>query len=282
MFNNTSNLQNSILAAFLADAYCLGSHWIYGADKVEKLNLNWDEFQNPRAMWHKGKTAGDFTHYGDQMLLLLESIKQIGTFDFKHYKKYWISHMQDYTGYIDGSTRESLKKLQLSDTGSDSSDLSICGRIAPLMIGVKTQEEFLKNVKDFVSMTHNSSLALDASEFFAKLLYQTLQGERVENLLLNLKSKNDLLNTWIKQALKSKNDNTSDTIEKFGPACGVDGGFAGIIHLLALNEDFQSTMIKNAKAGGDNSARAMVVAMILGAYNEIPTNLVDKLNNRDL
>ena len=68
--------------------------------------------------------------------------------------------------------------------------------------------------------------------------------------------------------MESKNSDTINSIRAFGPACGIDGGFAGVIHLLSLEDDFKTVMQKNAKAGGDSSARGMVVAMILGAQDD--------------
>ena len=72
-------------------------------------------------------------------------------------------------------------------------------------------------------------------------------------------------------AINSKGKETFGTIRTFGPACGVEGGFEGTIHVLASYDDYKSAMIANAQAGGDNAARAMIIGMIMGAANkEIP------------
>lgn len=252
--------KNSILASFTADAYALGSHWVYDEEQLKSLPINWETLNPPQAMWHKGKTKGDFTHYGDQTLFLLEYMT-----NNKHFKKddfylFWSDKMLNYDGYIDGATRGALESIN-----SPSNDLSICGRLAPLLINASSKESFLTSVKEFVEITHNSKLAKTASKFFAELLWETLENQNITKNIQTLKEKYPTLQAWIDAGVNSKENDTFTTIREFGPACGIDGGFAGVIHLLSLEDDFKTVMQKNAKAGGDNSARGMVVAMILGA-----------------
>ncbi len=62
---NLSTINHAIEAAFVADAYALGAHWIYDEAQLKSLDLNWEALNAPQAIWHKGKQKGDFTHYGD-------------------------------------------------------------------------------------------------------------------------------------------------------------------------------------------------------------------------
>lgn len=268
-------IQNAILASLVADAYNLGSHWIYDEGQLKSLPIDWETLNPPQAMWHKRKEKGDFTHYGDQTFFLLEYMSKNQTFDKDDYYLFWKEKMSFYQGYIDGSTRESLEQI-----GSESNDLSICGRLAPLLINVDSRESFLQRVKEFVETTHNSELAHNSSQFFAKLLWSVYQKENIQESIQRLKDEFPKLRNWINSGIDSKDSDTFDTIREFGPACGVDGGFAGVIHLLSLDDDFKTIMQKNAHAGGDNSARAMVVAMILGLQEDIrlPTEWVDDIN----
>ena len=57
---NKEIINNAIEAALVADAYCLGSHWVYDEAQLKSLDVNWDELNAPHAMWHKGKQKGDF------------------------------------------------------------------------------------------------------------------------------------------------------------------------------------------------------------------------------
>lgn len=259
-----TQIKNSILATFVCDAYCLGAHWVYDEKELAKLPLDWESLNAAQSLWHKGKLAGEFIHYGDQALYLLEFVVKNKSFNQADYYAFWSEKMSSYDGYIDGSTRESLKNI-----GAPSQELSICGRIAPLLLCSNSKEEFLENVTAFVSTTHNSSLALNASAFFAELLWGVKEGGEIFTLINQLKPKYEEFGTWIDEAIAKKDENSFDTIREFGPACGIDGGFAGVIYLLLQEKDFKSVMIENAKAGGDSSARGMVVAMIMGMNKEI-------------
>lgn len=271
-----TDIKNSILASFIADAYSLGAHWVYDENALQQIDFDWAELNAPQAMWHKGKQKGDFTHYGDQTLILLEYVSENKTFNKNDYYDFWKKKMSDYIGYIDGSTREALQSI-----GAISNDLSICGRIAPLLLLSQTKDIFLQKVKEFVSITHNSELAKTSSQFFAELLWLNLENQDIQKNIQNIKSKYPLLIKWIDEGVLSKDNNTFVTIREFGPACGIDGGFAGVIHLLSLDDNFKNTMIKNSKAGGDSSARGMIVAMLLSTNKNVhlPQEWLDKLNN---
>jgi ADP-ribosylglycohydrolase len=265
MKNDTIN--HAIQAAFVADAYCLGSHWIYDEAQLKTLPIDWEELNAPQAMWHKGKSKGDFTHYGDHGKWLHEFIQKNRRFDITMYGGFWQDNMQEYKGYIDGSSRETLEALTEcpnTDKGSTSHDLSIIGRIAPLLLVSDSKEKFLKHVQTFVALTHNSTIVLKAAALFASVLYDVTKGKSIDKALQDV-DVDPMLKSAFDAGVNSKGQDTFSTIRNFGPACGVEGGFEGVLHLLVSYDDFKEAMIANAKAGGDTSARAMIVAMIMGA-----------------
>jgi len=270
---NTEIINNAIEAALVADAYCLGSHWIYDEEELKRLDVNWDALNAPYVMWHQGKQKGDFTHYGDHAKWLLEFVQDNMRFDIQSYGGLWLDNMQAYTGYVDGSSRETMEVLRTnprSNTGSTSHDLSIIGRIAPLLLVSSSKEEFLQQTQTFVAFTHNSPLVLKAAELFASILYDVAQGESIDAALNTLTPDPDLKNAF-DAAINSKGKDSFCTIRDFGPACSVEGGFEGSIHILLSYDNFKDAMIANAKAGGDNAARGMIIGMIMGAAGkEIP------------
>ncbi len=253
---------NAVLATFAADAYALGAHWIYDAQELAALPLDWDTLNAARSKWHKGKKKGDFTHYGDQSLILLEFLQGRKAFDAHAYYRFWKQKMADYAGYVDGATKNAL-----AVPGSPSTDLSICGRIAPLLLCAQDRGQFLGDVRELVRMTHNSDLAHMASQFFGELLWDCRSGQTIGDGIQALRAAYPDLSHWVEQGVASRNQDTSKAIRGFGPACDIDGGFAGAIHLLSLDDCFEVVMRKNAKSGGDSSARGMVAAMILGSQD---------------
>lgn len=271
-----NKIKKSILSSFVCDAYSLGSHWVYDEKELENLNINWGTLNAPQSLWHRGKECGDFTHYGDHTLFLLEFISQNGTFNKEDYYNFWKEKMSNYEGYVDGSSRSALEAI-----GASSNDLSICGRIVPMLLCSSSKDEFLTNVSSFVSVTHNSELALNASSFFAQLLWDSQESTDLVSLINAIKPNYPMLQKWIEEAIEEKDKDSFETIRDFGPACGIDGGFAGVIYLLLQNKSFQEVMTLNAKAGGDSSARGMVVAMILGMNEdvELPDKWIDGMKN---
>ncbi|WP_294966597.1 ADP-ribosylglycohydrolase family protein [Sulfurimonas sp.] len=268
-------IYNSIMASLTADAYVLGSHWVYDEEQLKNLPINWEILNDAQSIWHKEKLKGDFTHYGDQTLHLLEYMSKNKVFDKNDYYSFWKKKMSNYSGYIDGATRNSLENI-----GSESNDLSICGRIAPLLIDADSKDIFLKRSKELTEITHNTKLAILSTAFFAELLWDSRQNQDIKKNIELLKVKYPELLRWIDAGVKSKDADTFTSIRNFGPACGIEDGFAGVIHLLSLKDDFKTLMQKNAKAGGDSSARGMTVAIILATQDDFkaPQEWVDDIN----
>lgn len=261
-----------VLISLVADSYCLGSHWVYDEKTLASKNINWDLLNAPIALWHKGKVAGEFTHYGDQTLWLYEYLKDKDNFDDEQYAMFWYEKMHTYSGYIDSATKQSMQNIAngLYPSGSQSTDLSIVGRIAPLLKVSKDKNEFLKNVEKLTKITHNSSKALISARFFAKLLTMVMDGKDIQSSILFLKDELDSsFQNMIDKAILSINDDTYETIRNFGPACDVDGGFSSVIHLLCKYKNFSEMMINNAKVGGDTSSRAMIASIIFMATRPI-------------
>lgn len=276
MYEN--KIKDLVLATLVTDAYCLGTHWIYDEKQLVDNDIIWDELNNPLAIWHKGKSAGDFTHYGDQSYWLYEFLKDKNSFDEKEYLNFWFNKMKTYTGYIDGASRDTILNIEnnVTPSGSSSHDLSIVGRIVPLLKVSKTKEEFLQNVGKFVKLTHNSKEALQSADFFANLLLLVLENNEIEKSILELKNSYDsFFQEMIEKGINSKNSDTFETIRTFGPACDINSGFSGVIHLLCKYDNLKDMLISNSKAGGDTSARAMIASVILLAnkqMSEIPKN----------
>lgn len=271
-------IKDLVLTSLVTDAYCLGTHWIYDENQLINNDIRWEELNKPLAIWHKGKSAGDFTHYGDQTYWLYEFLKDKDSFDENEYLKFWFEKMKTYTGYIDGASRDTILNIEnnVTPSGSNSHDLSIVGRIVPLLKVSKTKEEFLQNVEKFVKLTHNSKEAVKSADFFANLLLMVLEKNDIEKSIVQLKSSYDsYFQDMIQKGLDSKNSDTFKTIREFGPACDINGGFSGVIHLLCKYDNLKDMLISNSKVGGDTSARAMIASVILLAnkqMSEIPKN----------
>ena len=267
MFNK-EKIEEIVTAVKVADSYSLGSHWVYDEKQLKDLPINWETLNAPQAMWHKGKKAGDFTHIGDQLQWLHEYVQDKNSFEALDYLNFWQEKMNTYEGYIDGATRNTLANIQDGkNIGSDSDDFSVIGRISPLLLISQNEDEFVSNIENFVKLSHNSENVIESAIFFARLLFRVSDGKNIEEEISSLKNAfNSFIVEGVDKGIASKANNTFDTIRAFGPACGIDEGFSGIIHLLTkYPNDLKELLVSNAKAGGDTSSRAMVASMILVA-----------------
>jgi len=281
MANNTQDL---ILGTLAVDAYTLGAHWIYSPEDISKADLDWTGLNKPLAQWHGDKQKGDFTHYGDQVVCLYEYIKSNNEYDATKYMSSWKTFMETYTGYKDGATNDTIANLDNNQSvpcGSSSHDMSIIGRIAPLLLVSTDEKTFLNNVKLFVSSTHNNEEVVEAADFFAKVLWSVNAGSSIKDAITSVnQGYSNRLQGYVQAGLESTKGAT-EAINEFGPACPTNGGVQGTIYLLNNYEnDFEKCIIENVKAGGDSSARGMIIGMLMtAAYGKdiIPANWINQM-----
>ena len=274
-----------ILGSLVADSYCLGAHWVYMKKQLEESSLDWENLNAPMSKSHHTKGKGDFTHYGDQNIWLYEYLKKQKKFEPEKFIKVWQEKMSTYEGYVDENSKETLRNLSIPlaiPCGGISDDLSAIGRIAPLLMVSESEEEFLKNVKVFILLTHYSEVLKEASEYFAKVLWAVLHGADIMESIKSFKTPyTHRLKEYVTKALGTTLD-TYDAIRIFGPASDAEEGMPGVIYLLnKYGNDYKTVMIENAKAGGDSSSRAMLISMLLVAsYGKeiIPKNWINEMN----
>lgn len=270
-------VKDLVLASIVADAYCLGSHWIYDLNELKKLPLNWNQLNNAQAKWHKGKKAGELTHYGDLNVFFYSYIKNQKTFDKNDYLQNFADFMKSYNGYIDGSSSKTLEHFNNPLTEeSKSTDLSIISRIPGLLLVSNNKEEFLINVENLVILSHNSNIAISVARLFSLVLIDVLEGNKIIDSFNKYKEDfssdvQDLINKGINSKLSS----TEISLKEFGIACSIEHGLAGVLHILSKYDNFEDLMIFNAKVGGDNSSRAMMAAILFAAkegISQIPSS----------
>jgi ADP-ribosylglycohydrolase len=272
-----------VLASFAADSLALGAHWIYDTDEIDWQIGRVDSLRKPLPnSYHPTKGKGDFTHYGDQTLVLLESLAKTGEFSLSDFAIAWKTLFTGYQGYIDKATATTLDNMNHQmppdQCGSHSSDLGGASRIAPLLFFHRDdRQKLLKAVRQQTAMTHNNPTTLAGAEFIAKTVWGVLQGTApitaMENALEEGVADIDLDNR-IRMGLDSAGKDTRTVIKKFGQMCSIAAALPGVIHLISSYEnDLKTALIENVLAGGDSAARGLVVGMILGAHlgqNAIP------------
>jgi len=263
------------LAGLAADSLALGAHWIYDVEHLAAIVGVVDELRAPgEDSYHAGKRAGDFTHYGDQTLVLLQSLAARRGFDLHDFCARWKALFADYPGYVDGATRNTLKKFEFGDgpetSGANSHDLAGASRIAPLVLACRDNlDDLLDAARAQTKMTHNNAQIIESAAFFARVAWLSLDG--VEPVpAMREAAKADChgvpVAQWVEMGIESAGVDTLTAIGRFGQSCSVEGAFPGVVHLLArYPNDLRACVVECVMAGGDSSARAMLAAMVLAA-----------------
>ena len=262
-----------VLASFTADALALGAHWIYDTAVIDNDIGRVDNLRKPpENSFHRTKKAGEFTHYGDQSQVLLDSIAANKGFHIEHFARSWQSFMDDYSGYRDHATKDTLKNIAAGKdptaSGSGSTELGGAVRIAPLIFTLrKNREQLLSDARKQTAMTHNDPLVVESAEYLADVVLKVLQGTAPSAAFRTAAPTRPRLQKLIDKGLATSGNQTRATIKAFGQTCDTAAALPGVIHLSTTYEnDLKSALIENVMAGGDSAARGMAVGMILGAH----------------
>ncbi len=273
-----NNHKAAVLGAFVADALSLGVHWVYNTRVIDKKFGRFENYSDPLTSYHKGKRAGDFTHYGDQMLVLLESLKREKGFNATHFAEMWRTFFSTYNGYFDQATKETLANMDagkgLISSGSNSDDLAGASRLAALVaVYPDDTEQLVVNARAQTAITHNNEQVITCSDYFARCVIAVLNGTSPLSALKNTLNEYEIYRPMadsIKMGIESYDRDTRKTIAAFGQMCSVEAGLPSTVHLIArYADDFKAAMVENVMAGGDSSARGIIAGMVLAAAHGI-------------
>lgn len=270
-----TNAYAMVLGSFVADSLALGAHWIYDTEKIVKDIGRVDTLlAPPEKSYHPTKKRGEFTHYGDQTLLLLQSISDDGGFNLAEFAATWQRFCSTTTGYLDHATKESLAHLAEGKapdkSGSASTDLGGAARIAPLVFRYRNdQGKMLAAVQQQTAMTHAGPGVAGSAEFLARTAFNILQGSSIRTALTGALDQgiSDIdLDLRVRHAMDTAGQETSKTIKEFGQMCATTAALPGVVHLvLRYENNLREGLIENVMAGGDSAARGLAVGMLLGA-----------------
>ncbi len=264
------------MAAFAADSLALGAHWIYDPKRIESEFGRMESLEKPYSQsFHKNRDQGEFTHYGDQMLVLLESVAEKGRFDLIDFSYRWQQLFNTYDGYIDGATRNTLANYRAGkppgEAGSGSDDLAGASRIAPLVCLFRDDPETLaKSANAQTRMTHTDPATVESAEYFARVAHAVLKGVTpVEAMKSVVETHFDIsaVSAWLQKGLATLEKDTIEVIGNFGRSCHTGEMFPGVVHLIAKYEnDLKEALVQSVMSAGDNAARGALVGMVLGAH----------------
>lgn len=277
-----------ILPSLFGDALALGPHWIYDPSRIAGLYPGGiRDYDDPRSSYHPGKTAGDFTHLGDQSLALLESLADHGgplaawPADWRA----WAERIRDdKSSYFDGATRGTLESLAAGrKQPSDSSDLAGAARIAPLFAAHGDIVPLVAAARAQTALTHGDARVIDAAEFFARATFAIGEGAEIaeafeESAFFPYSALP--ASDWLMAARHASSDLTEHATA-LGLGCGIEGAFPITLALALCHEDDPvAALSANAMLGGDSAARGLLLGLLMGARHGVeafPAGWTDRL-----
>ena len=267
-----------LITSLAGDALCLGPHWIYDQREIAQKLGRITGYAAPLTSYHPGKQAGDFTHYGDQTLILLRSLAEHGRFDLTGFAAEWRAFWEDPAthSYRDGATKATLENLRKgalpAEAASDSHDIAGAARIAPLfLLKWESDEALLQAARAQTGFTHRDPQVIETAEFFARVTLSVQSGTEISTALREtaaLTHWQAIPVGWFAAAVASMTSREPDAVaaHALGLSCHVADAFPVICHLLLRHpEDPVKALTTNAETGGDSAARALLMGMVYGA-----------------
>ncbi len=270
-----------LLSALVADSLSLGAHWIYNQAKIKRSFPNGIiDLTKPLASYHGDKKAGDLTHYGDQTLWLQQSIQQSNSYDPEAWKALWLEKMADYAGYIDSASSETLASK--GTTLSASNDLAGASRLAPLLDLNLSLEDTIAAARSQTQLTHGDPSVIDSAEFFVRAIFAVKAGSTFLDAFLTAAQEGQYTTLDASSHIQTAIDKGAEgdhlaVASSLGLTCHFPEAFPlTLYYAIHHGENFADCMSQNALAGGDSSARAMLLTLLFTAKDH-PADIAEIL-----
>ena len=284
-------------AALAADSLALAPHWIYDQDELEEKFGRVTELLEPApGSYHAGTPRGGQTHYGEQVLVLMESLEATGgAFVMEDFARRWREMWRTSKAYRDHATKDTLAHLEagqgLTQAGSDSTELGGPARIGPLLLALRDEETptIVGAVRAQTALTHNSPIALDTAELLARTVLLLGRGVSIPTALRTTTADVDyralpaVEYLWKAEAVADIP--LAEAIEQLGQSCPLEKALPAVFAILLRHgDDLETALVENVMAGGDSAARGLALGMVLGAANgrrAVPVRWLEPLQARD-
>lgn len=281
-------LRGMIWGQLVGDAAALGSHWIYNLSELEAAYPNGIHgFETPKeGHYHAGKSPGDFTHYGDAAMILLQSIASCGRFDAIHFGHQFIETMAPgkYSGYIDHATRGTIENKQNFEDlhpdetfdfrqGADDDQLATASSLAPVVAAHFKDDALLEIVESVTRVRQNNDRAVAYMQTHALILLELLAGRDIHSALHRVEeiaAKDNIFGVELKRkinsAFSSSGKSVIDATLELGQSCPLISSFPSSLHsLIKHHESYAQCILAILRAGGDNAGRTSMTGAWLGA-----------------
>ncbi|GLI37872.1 ADP-ribosylglycohydrolase family protein [Geobacter hydrogenophilus] len=284
--------RGAVWGQFVGDAACLGSHWIYELEELQRrFQGGVVGFETPAdGHYHTGKRSGELTHYGDGALVMLRSVAERGHFDPQDFGRRFVElfSSDSYRGYLDHATRDTLAHWQaFTEThpgepydfqdGADDDQPATATRLVPVVIAHWRDASLLRVVETATRVCQNNDRAVAYMRCHALILRELFNGTDLHEAFHRAATEMERGSGFgpevansIRKACASLTLSVRDATLAFGQSCPLASSFPAAVHCaLRHSVDFAAAVLDTANAGGDSAGRAALIGSWLGAFHGI-------------
>jgi ADP-ribosylglycohydrolase len=281
-----------LLGALVADAACLGLHWIYNVDRVAEVTARQNgqcaftpvearNFEGVKTFAHKDRENGMFTQIGEVLRLAIQSMNANGgTFDVPAYQSSFASFFGaggKYIGFMDRPTRGALANIasDVNPSGIDDNQTPALARLPAILVAYQGQDQLPDMIKTAMEVTNINPEATAFSNVFADLATRIMNGEALDTALLAVA--NDADEIAKADLLNALNTDENDSVVfagingLMGRACYLSAAGPVMFHILARSTSYQEAIERNILAAGDTAGRAIMLGAIMARIHGVAT-----------
>ncbi|HEX5137615.1 MAG TPA: ADP-ribosylglycohydrolase family protein [Planctomycetota bacterium] len=268
--------RNAILGALVGDAAAMGLHWVYDVDEARRRGGAAPEFQPP-GQYHARRRPGDFTHYGDHAVVVLESLAERGRLDLDDYKRPMLARFGDrgYDGYLDKAT----KWLVATRSGADDDQAGCFAKLAPILAVYLDDPERDARLDAAFRVTHDNDLAVECGLAAAAAIRAAILGANPHGAVAAAAERGGEAGRLARAALEAGPDHLAFA-KRAGQACPVGQSLPVALHAALVGPDYAASVRATILAGGDSAGRLLVAGAIRGATDGVPEAWLARVRDR--
>ncbi|MEM9579629.1 MAG: ADP-ribosylglycohydrolase family protein [Pseudomonadota bacterium] len=267
----------AVMGALVADAAAMGLHWLYDPARIAEIVGDGSaafippdpaHYENTPAYFaHGARANGQFSQYGEVLMLAVRSIARQGAFKTESFQQDYATHFGaggTYQGYIDRPTRGTLENLAAGQTNPSGVDDDQHPAIAtlPAVVAWDPGRAMLDaHMRDAISVTNVNDTATRYGLRFGHCLADVLSGQPLRAALQTAAKDMDDLTAALETA-------ETDPVA-YGAvterACHLPQGMPLSFHILANTASYAEAVETNIRAGGDSCGRAIIIGALAGA-----------------
>lgn len=295
---NTADTQNghrnaALVGALVADACAMGLHWLYDQEQLARVAKTGDVlFRSPdRQVYeghkgyfaHAGRRAGDFSHYGEALMLFADLLEQEQPYSAATHRQLFLERFGpggSFVGYADRPTKALLAKILVEGdklpevSGSDDDQLPAIIPVSAFFAAGRTEAE----LQTAVRVSADNPVAVAGALAVFTCLQSLASGADIAAALEAgaMKTSGELA-TLLQQAMEIPDYNPLAAANQFGMPCHIPQGLPVVWHMLNRCNDYETLVRDNVLCGGDSCGRAMALGAIAGSAYEIPRSLSERV-----